>query len=95
MFNETAYFHDPAQRFPIKAFQGACGAGTNEVDVGGDAPVCLSPSEAQAYYDSVDAGAGSLGTVNVKAGPLDWTTIAIYGGAALLVLAIFTGGRRR
>lgn len=100
MFNETSYFNDAAARFPIKAFHGNCPSGENLVDVGGDAPICLSVAEAQAYYDSVGASgsplpSGSLGTVNVNAGGLDWTTIAIYGGVALFALAIFTGGRRR
>ena len=92
MFNETSYFGDPAQRFPIKAFQGGCAAGTNMVDVGGDAPVCLSPTEAQAWYASQGGSGSSTGNcgsglvaVNVGAdAPVCMTSIEAQAYGATL-----------
>ncbi len=91
MFNETAFLGlDPNARIPT------CGSGEIASDVGGDNMVCLSQKEWEAFEVSQSqATKGGPGAVNVNAGGLDLTTVAIYGGIGFLVLMMFMGGRKR
>ena len=67
-------------------FNETCGQNESLVDVGGDNPVCLTEAERLAFEASERR---SLGTVEVRPQAKDaWTTYAIYGGLALLALAM-------
>ena len=70
-------------------FNETCGPGTTATEVGGDAPVCLTPAEAQSFESSLP----SFGTVNVRPKPADaWTNYLFYGVIALALFA-FLGKR--
>jgi hypothetical protein len=73
-------------------FNETCGPGTDPVEVGADAPICLTPAEASAYAASLP----NLATVNVTPKAADsWTNYALYGGLGLVLLLVFSGGKRR
>ena len=65
-------------------FNETCGPNEEFVDVGGDRPVCLTEAERVAFESS-----GPQESVNVAPKAKDtWTNYAIYGGLALLLLAV-------